>query len=84
MTTDGSVTEETTVVGDSLAVKQDNEKAPEDTEQAVTKSAVGECPDGGLAAWLVVFGTWCCSFCSFGWINSKIKHDDSKSWHLLS
>ncbi|KAF5707005.1 hypothetical protein LB506_009981 [Fusarium annulatum] len=27
-------------------------------------------PDGGLAAWLVVLGAWCTSFCSFGWINS--------------
>ncbi|CAK7203832.1 hypothetical protein SEUCBS139899_006581 [Sporothrix eucalyptigena] len=27
-------------------------------------------PDGGLAAWLVVLGTWCTSFCSFGWLNS--------------
>lgn len=28
-------------------------------------------PDGGLAAWLVVLGAWCTSFCSFGWLNSK-------------
>ncbi|KAH7127286.1 major facilitator superfamily domain-containing protein [Dactylonectria macrodidyma] len=27
-------------------------------------------PDGGTAAWLVVLGAWCCSFCSPGWINS--------------
>lgn len=27
-------------------------------------------PDGGWQAWLVVFGAWCTSFCSFGWINS--------------
>ncbi|CAK7264705.1 hypothetical protein SEPCBS119000_001130 [Sporothrix epigloea] len=27
-------------------------------------------PDGGYRAWLVVFGAWCTSFCSFGWINS--------------
>ncbi|CAK7216958.1 hypothetical protein SCUCBS95973_002989 [Sporothrix curviconia] len=27
-------------------------------------------PDGGMAAWLVVLGTWCTSFCSFGWLNS--------------
>ncbi|CAK7204205.1 hypothetical protein SEUCBS139899_006959 [Sporothrix eucalyptigena] len=27
-------------------------------------------PDGGFRAWLVVFGAWCTSFCSFGWINS--------------
>ncbi|CAK7240762.1 MAG: hypothetical protein STHCBS139747_002209 [Sporothrix thermara] len=27
-------------------------------------------PDGGWRAWLLVFGAWCTSFCSFGWINS--------------
>ncbi|KAL5358545.1 major facilitator superfamily domain-containing protein [Aspergillus floccosus] len=27
-------------------------------------------PDGGLNAWLVVLGAWCCSFSSPGWINS--------------
>lgn len=26
-------------------------------------------PDGGLQAWLVVLGSFCCLFCSFGWIN---------------
>lgn len=30
-----------------------------------------DAPDGGTAAWLVVLGAWCTSFCSFGWINSK-------------
>ncbi|KAF7557994.1 hypothetical protein G7Z17_g280 [Cylindrodendrum hubeiense] len=29
-----------------------------------------DAPDGGLAAWLVVLGAWCASFCSFGWLNS--------------
>lgn len=28
-------------------------------------------PDGGTAAWLAVLGAWCCSFNSFGWMNSK-------------
>jgi hypothetical protein len=26
-------------------------------------------PDGGLEAWLVVLGGFCCLFVSFGWIN---------------
>lgn len=30
-----------------------------------------DAPDGGLAAWLVVVGAWCTSFCSFGWLNSE-------------
>jgi hypothetical protein len=29
-------------------------------------------PDGGTAAWLVVLGAWCTSFCSFGWLNSEL------------
>ena len=29
-------------------------------------------PDGGMAAWLVVTGAFCCVFCSFGWINCEI------------
>ena len=28
-------------------------------------------PDGGMAAWLVVAGAFCCVFCSFGWINCE-------------
>lgn len=32
----------------------------------------GEPPDGGWAAWSVVIGVWCISFCSFGWVNSEI------------
>ena len=28
-------------------------------------------PDGGVKAWLVVFGGFCCLFCSFGWINCE-------------
>ena len=28
-------------------------------------------PDGGLEAWLVVSGAFCCLFCSFGWINCR-------------
>lgn len=29
-----------------------------------------EFPEGGLRAWLVVFGCWCISFASFGYVNS--------------
>jgi hypothetical protein len=28
-------------------------------------------PDGGLEAWLVVSGAFCCLFSSFGWINGE-------------
>ena len=32
-------------------------------------------PDGGIEAWLVVFGAFLVLFCSFGWINCKYKSD---------
>lgn len=28
-------------------------------------------PDGGLRAWMVVSGAFCCVFCSFGWLNCE-------------
>lgn len=28
-------------------------------------------PDGGIKAWSVVLGGFCCLFCSFGWINCE-------------
>ena len=40
------------------------------TSPPLTSKDMKEPPDGGAAAWLVVFGAWCTSFCSFGWINS--------------
>ncbi|KAL7952810.1 major facilitator superfamily domain-containing protein [Trichoderma compactum] len=47
-------------------ILQDEETA--ETEQR--KPEEGGAPDGGTAAWLVVLGAWCVSFCSFGWLNS--------------
>lgn len=35
-------------------------------------------PDGGFAAWCVVVGAWCTSFCSFGWLNSELE-----PWRLI-
>ncbi|RFU36298.1 hypothetical protein B7463_g93, partial [Scytalidium lignicola] len=37
---------------------------------SISSAPVDVVPDGGLEAWMVVFGAWCTSFCSFGWINS--------------
>jgi hypothetical protein len=28
--------------------------------------------DGGIRAWTVVIGAWCCLFCAFGWVNGNI------------
>ncbi len=42
-----------------------------DAEKATEAKPWGhDAPDGGAVAWLVVFGAWCTSFCSFGWLNS--------------
>jgi MFS family permease len=43
-------------------------------EPAVTPApagppGAGDFPDGGLEAWLVVFGGWCALFCTFGLVN---------------
>ncbi len=41
-------------------------------------------PDGGLEAWLVVVGGWCCLFVSFGWINCIGVFQEYYQEHLLS
>ncbi|OAQ98949.1 hypothetical protein LLEC1_00580 [Akanthomyces lecanii] len=40
-----------------------------DAEKAQPR-AENDAPDGGRSAWLVVLGAWCCTFVSFGWVNS--------------
>lgn len=51
------------------------EKSPPANEHdgespTLPKKLGSEPPDGGTTAWVVVFGAWCASFCSFGWVNS--------------
>ena len=41
-------------------------------------------PDGGLEAWLVVSGAFCCLFCSFGWINCGSSHMQNPPLALLT
>ena len=31
-------------------------------------------PDGGVEAWTVVAGAFCCLFVSFGWINCGLRY----------
>ena len=58
-------------IDESSAEVASQAKDPEATEKAPSpKIFSSDAPDGGVAAWLVVFGTWCASFCSFGWLNS--------------
>jgi hypothetical protein len=37
-----------------------------------TQENPAEQVDGGIRAWTVVIGAWCCLFCAFGWVNGKI------------
>lgn len=41
-------------------------------------------PDGGTTAWLVVLGSWCGFFCSFGWINSIGVFQEHYQYNQLS
>jgi hypothetical protein len=49
----------------------DPEKGGEVPKPAVVPGGINpaDFPDGGLQAWLVVLGGWCCLAASFGWIN---------------
>lgn len=40
-------------------------------------------PDGGLSAWLVILGSWCSLFCTFGWINSAFVHSIWQLYELM-
>ena len=59
--------------------KEESARTPDAESQQVTdeipeniqSSKPDRAPDGGLAAWTVVLGAWCTSFCSYGWLNSK-------------
>ncbi|KAH8649808.1 major facilitator superfamily domain-containing protein [Xylariales sp. PMI_506] len=60
----------------TLDVQQDAFSSEEIDEKAITPQPIpqptpqNDAPDGGIKAWSVVFGAWCVSFCSFGWLNS--------------
>lgn len=40
-------------------------------------------PDGGLQAWTVAFGSWCCNFIISGWLNSGGVFQDYYSTQLF-
>jgi len=49
------------------------ETEPQDGEKGLPALPFNpaDIPDGGLQAWSVVIGGFCCMFVSFGWINCK-------------
>ena len=57
---------------DYQAEGNDLEKAASSNVTAPGLMDPSSFPDGGLKAWLVVFGGFCSLFVSFGWINCKL------------
>lgn len=59
-----------------------------DIQKAVPSPVQGpnpaDFPDGGLEAWLVILGGWCCLFVTFGWITSIGVFQDYYESHQLS
>lgn len=45
-------------------------RATEDPTEEKTDASLDEVPDRGWRAWMVVFGSWCCTFLISGWINA--------------
>ncbi|KAF8250049.1 MFS general substrate transporter [Wilcoxina mikolae CBS 423.85] len=73
----GSVVSTSTSTGEVVAGEVSKEDATEGhveelekQETYVSQHNPRAFPDGGLKAWLCVFGAFCCLFCSFGWINA--------------
>lgn len=68
LTSDGSVT--VNVSDDRQSDKKEEEDVEASPVASPTPPAVGDFPDGGLAAWSVVFGCTCAIFATFGLVNA--------------
>jgi len=71
---------------DANGARQDVEKAPVATSSQTPLPAINpqDFPDGGLNAWLAVFGAWSCTFGSFGWVSSTGVFQAYYSQHQLA
>ena len=58
-----------TVPSESSTINAGDIEKVQDSKPPVV-AGPGDPPDGGLEAWLVVLGAWCCNFCSLGFVNS--------------
>lgn len=81
MSTDGTLTK----THDTFQINATNSP---DSEKKIQREVIPEwkkskAPDGGLAAWSVVLGSWCVLFCTFGWINSTNKPLPPRSSNAL-
>ena len=52
-------------VAENASISDVEKAGPAKPNAGVDPSAF---PDGGMEAWLVVSGAFCCLFCSFGWM----------------
>ena len=66
--TDANILPDTSDLPDSDLEKANSSEDPKPAFAGFDPSSF---PDGGLQAWLVVSGAFCCLFCSFGWVNCK-------------
>lgn len=76
---------EANILPDTLDLPDsDEEKAGSpDAKPAFAGVDPSSFPDGGLQAWLVVSGAFCCLFCSFGWVNCKPIYRPSGCFNIL-
>lgn len=61
-----------------------NDAVPKTQAPAAGGTSPADFPDGGFQAWLVVLGSWCCLFVSFGWINCVGVFQEYYQEHLLA
>ncbi|EEU36738.1 uncharacterized protein NECHADRAFT_97245 [Fusarium vanettenii 77-13-4] len=56
---------------------------PTPTRQVIADDASDTFPEGGLTAWLVVFGSWCSMVCIYGLINTSAVFESYFKTHQL-
>lgn len=64
--------------------KEANGAVPESTPEVISPWHPSQFPDGGRDAWLCLLGSFCCLFCSFGWLNCVGVFQSYYQTHQLS
>jgi hypothetical protein len=84
MSTQGSDSEITKIQPEEEPKRNDEGENVEAEKQTAAgpPAWINDAPDGGRDAWLMVLGAWCCSFVSFGWLNSTF--DSSSEFEFCS
>lgn len=75
LNTESSALPDTVAVHDDVDLEEANERKKEEPTSSPPppsgKIDPSSFPDGGFQAWLVIVGTFCCLFVSFGWVNCE-------------